>query len=89
MIEDMQVRNLAPHTLSTYLKEITRFARYFGKSPEPVGEKELRTYQLYLTNQKKVGPELDRHHDRCAFSTSVLGPCGAVLLRSIVPVSLV
>jgi hypothetical protein len=56
MIEDMQVRNLAPHTQSTYLKEITRFARYFGKSPEPLGEKEIRTYQLYLTNQKKLAP---------------------------------
>jgi site-specific recombinase XerD len=52
----MQVRNLPPHTLSTYLKEITRFARYFGKSPEPLGEKEIRTYQLYLTNQKKLAP---------------------------------
>ncbi len=56
MIEDMQVRNLAPHTQSTYLKEITRFARYFGTSPELLGEKEIRTYQLYLTNQKKLAP---------------------------------
>ncbi len=56
MIEDMQVRNLAPHTQSTYLKEITRFARYFGKSPELLGETEIRTYQLYLTNQKKLAP---------------------------------
>ncbi len=56
MIEDMQVRNLAPHTQSTYLKEITRFARYFGKSPELRGETEIRTYQLYLTNQKKLAP---------------------------------
>jgi site-specific recombinase XerD len=56
MIEDMQVRNLAPHTQSTYLKEITRFARYFGRSPELLGENEIRTYQLYLTNQKKLAP---------------------------------
>jgi site-specific recombinase XerD len=56
MIEDMQVRNLAPHTQTTYLKEITRFARYFGKSPELLGETEIRTYQLYLTNQKKLAP---------------------------------
>ena len=56
MIEDMQVRNLAPHTQSTYLKEITRFAGYFGTSPELLGEKEIRTYQLCLTNQKKSAP---------------------------------
>jgi site-specific recombinase XerD len=56
MIEDMQVRNLAPHTQTTYLKEIRRFAHYFGKSPDLLGEKEIRTYQLYLTNQKKLAP---------------------------------
>jgi integrase/recombinase XerD len=56
MIEDMQVRNLAPHTQTAYLKEVTRFARYFGKSPELLGETEIRTYQLYLTNQKKLAP---------------------------------
>jgi site-specific recombinase XerD len=56
MIEDMQVRNLAPHTQTTYLKEIRRFARYFGKSPELLGETEIRIYQLYLTNQKKLAP---------------------------------
>ena len=35
---DRQTGNLAPHTQTTYLKEITRFARYFGKSPELLGE---------------------------------------------------
>ena len=44
MIEDMQVRNLAPHTQTTYLKEVSRFARYFGTSPQLLGEKELRAF---------------------------------------------
>ena len=56
MTEDMQVRNLAPHTQTAYLKEVTRFARYFGHSPRLLGEKEIRTYQLYLTNRKKLAP---------------------------------
>jgi site-specific recombinase XerD len=56
MIEDMQLRNLAPSTQTAYLKEITRFARHFGTSPELLGEKEIRTYQLYLTNQKRLAP---------------------------------
>lgn len=56
MIEDMQLRNLAPNTQTAYLKEITRFARYFGKSPELLSEGDIRAYQLYLTNQKKLAP---------------------------------
>jgi integrase/recombinase XerD len=34
MIEDMQVRNLAPDTQRAYLQQITQFACHFGKSPE-------------------------------------------------------
>jgi integrase/recombinase XerD len=34
MIEDMQVRNLSPHTQATYVEQVSRFARYFDKSPE-------------------------------------------------------
>ena len=37
MIEDMQVRNLAPHTQRAYLQQISQFARHFGKSPEMLG----------------------------------------------------
>ena len=31
-----------------------RFARHFGKSPEILGPEEIRTYQVYLTNEKKL-----------------------------------
>jgi hypothetical protein len=34
MIEDMQARNLAPHTQRAYLQYISQFARYFRKSPD-------------------------------------------------------
>jgi site-specific recombinase XerD len=30
------------------------FARHFGKSPEILGAEEIRTYQVYLTNEKKL-----------------------------------
>src|SRR5215469_1468221 len=54
MIEDMQVRNLAPHTQATYVLHISLFARHFHKSPELLGPDEIRDYQLYLTNQRKL-----------------------------------
>ena len=56
MIEDMQVRNLAPHTQATYILHISLFARHFCKSPELLGPEEIRDYQLYLTNQRRLAP---------------------------------
>jgi site-specific recombinase XerD len=56
MIEDMQVRNLAPHTQATYVLHVSLFARHFRKSPELLGPEEIRDYQLYLTNRRKLAP---------------------------------
>ncbi len=54
MIEDMQVRNLAPQTQKSYLQHITAFARHFHKSPELLGPEEIRTYQVYLIDSKHL-----------------------------------
>ena len=32
MIEDMQVRNLSPHTIDCYVRQVALFARYFNRS---------------------------------------------------------
>ena len=56
MTEDMQVRNLSPHTQDSYVQQISLFARHFSKSPEILGPEEIRSYQLYLTNEKKLAP---------------------------------
>ena len=56
MTEDMQVRNLALNTQTCYLEQVSRFARHFHKSPEELGPEEIRAYQLYLTNEKKLAP---------------------------------
>src|SRR5437773_11556360 len=54
MTEDMQVRNLSPHTRSTYLLQVSLCARHFHQSPEALGPEEIRSYQVYLTNEKKL-----------------------------------
>src|SRR3989442_1743867 len=56
MTEDLQIRNLSPHTQKSYLEQVSRFARHFGKSPEALGPEDIRAYQVYLTNEKQLAP---------------------------------
>jgi site-specific recombinase XerD len=56
MTEDMQVRNLALNTQTCYVQQVSLFARHFDKSPEQLGPDEIRAYQVYLTNEKKLAP---------------------------------
>jgi site-specific recombinase XerD len=54
MIEDMQIRNLSVHTQKCYVLQVSLFARHFSKSPEVLGPEQIRTYQIYLTNEKEL-----------------------------------
>jgi integrase/recombinase XerD len=54
MTEDMQVRNLALNTQACYVQQVSLFARHFDKSPEQLGPDDIRAYQIYLTNEKKL-----------------------------------
>ena len=56
MLEDMQLRGLAPRTQGCYVQAVVQFARHYGKSPDLVTEDELRNYFLYLINEKRVSP---------------------------------
>jgi integrase/recombinase XerD len=56
LLEDMQIRNLSPHTQSSYVQQISQFARHFGKSPADLSPDDIRTYQVYLTNERKLAP---------------------------------
>ena len=52
----MQVRNLSPQTQATYVQQVSLFARHFNRSPELLGPEEIRSYQVYLTNERKLAP---------------------------------
>jgi len=54
MIEDMQVRNLAPLTQTAYLQQVSRYARHFGQSPERLGREHIRAYQVHLAQEKHL-----------------------------------
>ena len=54
MMEDMQVRNLSQHTQDAYVQQVSQFARHFDRSPELLGPEEIRSYQVYLRNERKL-----------------------------------
>lgn len=54
MIEDMQVRNLAPHTQRAYLQYVSQFAGYFRKSPDQLGPAEVRVFLLHLHRDRRL-----------------------------------
>ena len=56
MLEDMQVRHLSASTQRAYVWAVARFARHFGRSPDCLGFEQIRAYQVYLTNERRLAP---------------------------------
>lgn len=54
MLTDLRVRNYAPSTQKLYVSHVARFAAHFGRSPAELGAEQVRAYQRYLVDEKKV-----------------------------------
>jgi len=54
MEEDLKLREYSPHTSRKYLQCVRTFAAHYWRSPADMGEREVRAFLLYLTNEKKV-----------------------------------
>ena len=54
MIEDLRLTGYSATTRRIYVLYATRFARYFRRSPETMGDRELRRYLLYLLDERQV-----------------------------------
>jgi integrase/recombinase XerD len=52
MIEDMTLRNYADKTIEIYVERVATFAKHFGKSPERLDADDVRTYLLFLIQEK-------------------------------------
>src|SRR5215475_85650 len=54
MTEDLRLRNYSDSTILVYTNTVADFARYFHKSPDKMGPEEIRQYQLYLLDERKL-----------------------------------
>jgi integrase/recombinase XerD len=56
MVEDMQLRGLAPGTQEVYVRAVAQLSKHVNKRPDQITEEELRAYFLHLTNVDHVAP---------------------------------
>ena len=55
MADDMKLRNYSPKTIDTYTYHVGRFAQFLGHSLEQATPEDVRSFQLHLIEERKVG----------------------------------
>jgi integrase/recombinase XerD len=56
MQEDLVLKAYSPHTQRSYLRCARNFAKHYMRSPEEMGEQEVRDFLLYLARDRQVSP---------------------------------
>jgi integrase/recombinase XerD len=54
MLEELRRRNYAQTTIASYLVHVEHFAKHFHRSPDQLGADEIRQYQVFLIEEKKL-----------------------------------
>lgn len=54
MIEDMRIRNYSPRTIEHYVAHVRWFAEYFDTPPDQMSLGHIRSYQIYLVEERRV-----------------------------------
>src|SRR5262249_33486956 len=62
MLEDLQLRGLAPRTQQRYVEAVKHLTQHYRRAPDQISEDELRQYFLFLINDKKVAESTFRIH---------------------------
>jgi len=56
MHEDLLLKAYSPHTQKAYLRCARHFASHYMRSPEEMGEQEVRDFLFYLVRDRKASP---------------------------------
>jgi integrase/recombinase XerD len=62
MLDDLQLRGLAPRTQQCYVEAVKHLAQHYRRAPDQISEEEIRQYFLYLINEKQVAESTLRIH---------------------------
>lgn len=54
MLEELQRRNYSAGTIRLYLLHVAKFAQHFHHSPDQLGAEDVRQYQIFLIQEKKL-----------------------------------
>jgi integrase/recombinase XerD len=54
MTEELRLRNSSDETIRSYIGSVERFARYYHKSPGQMDAEQVRSYLLYLLEERKL-----------------------------------
>ena len=56
MKEDLLLKAYSPHTMRSYLRCARHFVKHYMRSPEEMGEQEVRDFLLFLVRDRKASP---------------------------------
>lgn len=52
MLAELQLRGITPRTQTAYLREIAKLENYFNRSPEELGEEEVKEYLVHMLEER-------------------------------------
>jgi integrase/recombinase XerD len=58
MVADLRLRNYSPKTIREYTRCMFHFVKHFNRSPDLMGEREIREFLLHLLNEEKASASL-------------------------------
>ena len=62
MEEDLKIRRYSKKTRTEYVRCVANFVRHFKKSPDQMGETEIRSFMVHLVEERKVSPSVQKMH---------------------------
>lgn len=72
---EMELRGFSKATIKNYILHVSTFSKYYNKSPEFLGENEIREFLHYCITEKKLSEGTVNYYNACLkfFYTKVLG----------------
>ena len=52
LLQDMQMRNLSPHTQEAYVRAVARLAAYYNTAPDRLDAEQIRSFLVHLVQQR-------------------------------------